>query len=151
MLNAEKASSDTAQAHKVKTFYPFSQIRSWENHGTPRRPRLPFFFFLFSFPFSPTPPSPHLLCSLSLSLALSLSLCHARGDTPAGRSGEFLIIEVSRGKKNAAPGAKPLQVRLVWSEMAPGRLSSVPTTSPQMTVAPGPLTTHARAPKHHVQ
>jgi hypothetical protein len=32
VLNAETA-SETAQAHKVRTFYPFAQVRSWENHG----------------------------------------------------------------------------------------------------------------------
>lgn len=32
VLNAGSA-SQTAQAHKVRTFYPFAQVRSWENHG----------------------------------------------------------------------------------------------------------------------
>ena len=51
VLNAEKATSDTAHAHKVKVFYPFAQIRSWEVSLDTRirlRTRLTFAYLLLT-------------------------------------------------------------------------------------------------------
>ena len=85
VLNQEAGADGSAHAHKVKIFYPFAQIRSWENHV--RATRLP----------------------LSLTLCLGqwywYGLDISRGVGVRVFQGEFLILEVSRGKGTAAKGA----------------------------------------------
>ena len=33
VLNPEKQAAASSQAHKVKQFFPYAHVRSWENHG----------------------------------------------------------------------------------------------------------------------